>query len=100
MSGRPVDDLKCLIGLDEVFYVGDHGLEWLAPDGAKNRCAVGPYCGDDFTDEVAFHRFDKEGITILVAETPRPTAASYYLRSPNELHEFLRLLAHVKATAH
>jgi len=201
MSGRPVDDLKGLIGLDEVFYVGGHGLEWLAPDGAKNRCAVGPpvadalaslrdqfrgrradirgvfledkgiavalhyrlaaedtalavkseflravhrhqqqgvaleivagkevieakpaaqnkgeaavqllklygrgalpiYCGDDFTDEVAFHRVDKEGITILVAETPRPTAASYYLRSPNELHEFLRLLGHVKATAH
>ena len=34
------------------------------------------YCGDDFTDEVAFHRLDKQGITILVAETPRPTAAA------------------------
>ncbi|MGH7798000.1 MAG: hypothetical protein ACREQ2_24320 [Candidatus Binatia bacterium] len=57
------------------------------------------YCGDDFTDEVAFHRFNKESITILMAETPRPTAASYYLRSPNEVHEFLRLLGHVKAAA-
>ena len=64
------------------------------------RGALPIYCGDDFTDEVAFHRVDNEGITILVAETPRPTAASYYLRSPNELHEFLRLLGHVKATAH
>jgi trehalose 6-phosphate phosphatase len=198
ISGRPVDDLRRLIGLDEVFYIGSHGLEWLAPDGATNRCAIGApvadalaslrdqfrgsgadgrgvfvedkgtavalhyrmaaedtalaakseflravhrhqqqgvaleivagkevveakpaaqnkgdaavqllklygrgalpiYCGDDFTDEVAFHRFDKKGITILVAETPRPTAASYYLRSPNELHEFLRLLGHLKS---
>lgn len=197
ISGRPLDDLKRLIGLDGMFYVGSHGLEWMAPDGENNRCAIGApvadalaslrdqfrgglpdfrgvfvedkgtavalhyrmaaedtalaakseflravhrhqrqgvaleivagkevveakpatqnkgevaarllerygstalpiYCGDDFTDEVAFHRFDKNGITILVAETPRPTAASYYLRSPNELQEFLRLLAHAK----
>jgi len=198
ISGRPVDDLKRLIGIDGLFYVGSHGLEWLAPDGANTRCAIGApvadalaslrdqfrdsgpdlrgvfvedkgtavalhyrmaaedtalaakseflravyrhqqqgvaleivagkevveakpaaqnkgdaavqllklygrgalpiYCGDDFTDEVAFQRFDKKGITILVAETPRPTAASYYLRSPNELHEFLRLLGHLKS---
>lgn len=200
ISGRPVDDLKRLVGLDELFYVGSHGLEWMAPDGANSRCPIGApvadalaslrdqfrggvpqlrgvfledkgtavalhyrmaaedtaltakseflravhrhqqqgvaleivagkevveakpaaqnkgdaaaqllkryrnsalpiYCGDDFTDEVAFHRFDKNGITILVAETPRPTAASYYLRNPNEVQEFLHLLAHAKTAA-
>jgi trehalose-phosphatase len=198
IGGRRVEDLKRLIGLDELFYIGSHGLEWLAPDGATNRCPIGApvadalaslrdqfrvsgdlrgvfledkgtavalhyrmaaedtalaakseflravqrhqqqgvaleivagkevveakpaaqnkgdaavqllkrygngslpiYCGDDFTDEVAFHRFGKKGITILVAETPRPTAASYYLRNPNELHEFLRILAHVQSS--
>jgi trehalose 6-phosphate phosphatase len=56
------------------------------------------YCGDDFTDEVAFHRLDKTGLTILVAETPRPTAASFFLRSPNEVYEFLRLLIRLKNT--
>jgi trehalose 6-phosphate phosphatase len=200
VSGRQVDDLKRLIGLDALFYVGSHGLEWSAPDGTIERCPIGApvadamaslreqfhtrapdqrgvfledkdtavalhyrmaaedtalaaksdflravhhyqqrgipleivagkevveakpaaqnkgdaairllehygdgalpiYCGDDFTDEVAFHRLDKKGITILVAETPRPTAATYYLRNPNEMHEFLRLLARVSGTA-
>lgn len=194
ISGRPVDELRRLIGLDKIFYVGNHGLEWAAPDGAENRCAIESpvsqalesirdqfrdirvhakgifledkgkalalhyrmasedaalaakseflrailrhqeqgvalevlagkevveakpaavnkgdavaylhrrfapgalpiYCGDDYTDEGAFHRFDKKGMTILVAETPRPTAASFYLRNPNEVYEFLRLLA-------
>ena len=200
MGGRPVNELERLIGLDGLFYIGSHGLEWLAPDGANGRCPVGApvadalaslreqfrpggsdlrgvfledkgtavalhyrmaaedialaakseflravhryqqrgvaleivsgkevieakpaaqnkghraaqllerygagalpiYCGDDYTDEVAFHRFDKNGITVLVAETPRPTAASFYLRNPNEMHEFLRLLAYVRAAA-
>jgi len=33
VSGRPVDELKRLIGLEQIFYVGCHGLEWAAPDG-------------------------------------------------------------------
>jgi trehalose-phosphatase len=194
ISGRPVEELRRLIGLEKVFYVGNHGLEWAAPDGAENRCAIETpvshalesirdqfrdirahakgifledkgtalalhyrmasedaalaakseflrailrhqeqgvalevlagkevveakpaainkgdavayllrqssasalpiYCGGDYTDEGAFQRLDKKGITVLVAETPRPTAASFYLRNPNEVYEFLRLLA-------
>lgn len=33
VSGRPIYQLRHLIGLDNVFYVGCHGLEWAAPDG-------------------------------------------------------------------
>jgi trehalose 6-phosphate phosphatase len=33
VSGRPVDELRKLVGLDGLFYVGCHGLEWTAPDG-------------------------------------------------------------------
>jgi trehalose-phosphatase len=199
ISGRPIADLQRLIGLDELYYVGNHGLEWSPPGGSKSSHAIdkpvtdalqsihnrlrpvladrkgvyledkgttlalhyrmasedtaltvksefvravhqhqqgglgleilagkevveakptaankgdaaaylleqyGPeafpvYCGDDFTDEVAFHRLDKTGLTILVAETPRPTAASFFLRSPNEVYEFLRLLIRLKNT--
>jgi len=36
VSGRPIDELRRLIGLDEIFYVGCHGLEWAAPDGARH----------------------------------------------------------------
>ena len=33
ISGRPIDELRKLIGLEQVIYVGCHGLEWAAPDG-------------------------------------------------------------------
>jgi trehalose-phosphatase len=193
ISGRPLDELRRLIGLEGLYYVGNHGLEWMTPNGAKNTRDVAPpvthaltslrdqfrhargtakgvfledkgtalalhyrmasedvalsarsefvravhwhqrqgvaleilpgkevveakpavvnkgeaaifllkrfggdalpiYCGDDQTDEFAFHRLNKRGMTILVAETPRSTAASFYLRNPNEIYEFLQHL--------
>jgi trehalose 6-phosphate phosphatase len=35
VSGRPVDELRKLVGLDGMFYIGCHGLEWAAPDGTR-----------------------------------------------------------------
>ena len=35
VSVRPIDELRRLIGLNEIFYVGCHGLEWAAPDRAR-----------------------------------------------------------------
>ena len=37
VSGRPIDELRRLIGLEQIYYVGCHGLEWAAPDGTFNR---------------------------------------------------------------
>ncbi|MEA2559767.1 MAG: trehalose 6-phosphate phosphatase [Acidobacteriota bacterium] len=51
------------------------------------------YLGDDVTDEDAFRVIEKQGIGILVAEEPRPTAASYGLRDPGEVRRFLEWLA-------
>jgi len=197
VSGRPIEELKQLIQLEELLYVGNHGLEWLAPREPKHSCAIGKpvmdalqslrdqfshsmadlrgvfledkgtalalhfrlasedtalniksefmraihrqqqhgvaleilagkevveakpaavnkgdttgrllerfdreafpvYIGDDLTDEMAFQHFDKKGLTILVAETPRPTAASFYLRNPNDVYEFLQRLIRLK----
>ena len=50
------------------------------------------YIGDDRTDEDAFAALAGRGISILVAESPRPTAAYYTLRDPDEVHRFLRRL--------
>ena len=50
------------------------------------------YIGDDRTDEDAFAALAGRGIGILVAESPRPTAAYYTLRDSNEVHRFLRRL--------
>ncbi|HVG10101.1 MAG TPA: trehalose-phosphatase [Thermoanaerobaculia bacterium] len=51
------------------------------------------YLGDDITDEDAFRAIEKQGIGILVAEEPRPTAACYRLRDPGEVLRFLEWLA-------
>lgn len=50
------------------------------------------YLGDDVTDEAAFQSLTQRGITILVAEVPSPTAASYYLHNPDEVYAFLKHL--------
>jgi trehalose-phosphatase len=49
------------------------------------------YVGDDRTDEDAFAALP-EGITIKVGE-PTKTAASFYLKSPEEVKRFLEWLA-------
>jgi trehalose-phosphatase len=80
------------------------------------------YIGDDVTDEEAFEavhgwsEMDEVGepwfmpgdedqeeeppraLTILVAERPRPTMASLFVRDPHEVYEFLSSLAAI-ATA-
>ena len=47
------------------------------------------YIGDDQTDEDAFQFLDGRGLTILVADHPRPTAAHYLLNNPREVLRFL-----------
>lgn len=197
VSGRSIDDLRRLIGLDGIFYVGCHGLEWADPDGNRyvswpNRVfidalaslraemretmaglsgivvedkglslalhyrmaerdvaiaarkefvravswyqqqgvklqllagkeviearplgstkgdavtqiwaryaptALPIYVGDDVTDESAFIAIADTGLTILVAETPRASAAQLFLRNPREVHMFLNCLAQMR----
>lgn len=48
------------------------------------------FIGDDRTDEDAFAALAGCGVGILVAESPRPTAAYYTLRDPDEVHRFLQ----------
>ena len=58
-----------------------------------------PICiGDDRTDEDAFVALAGRGVGILVAESPRPTAAYYTLRNPDEVHRFLERLSDVIGT--
>jgi alpha,alpha-trehalase len=58
----------------------------------KGSDVVPFYLGDDTTDEDAFGALKDIGIGILVAETPRPTAASYLLRDTQEVKQFLETL--------
>ena len=52
------------------------------------------YIGDDVTDEDAFEVLRECGIGVLVSETPRPTAATYWVQAPWEVYAlFERLLS-------
>lgn len=70
-------------------------LLWLM-DALKLDGAVPVYLGDDVTDEDAFKAIAETGIGILVAEEPRPTAASYSLRDPGEVRRFLEWLTDLR----
>jgi trehalose-phosphatase len=50
------------------------------------------YVGDDVTDEDAFRALAGRGVGIVVAETPRLTAATLRLRDPGEVRTFLEAL--------
>lgn len=78
----------------------DKGQALLWMMDALNLYAEVPlYLGDDLTDEDAFRAVEKQGIGILVAEEPRPTAASYCLRDPGEVRRFLEWLAELPGTS-
>lgn len=47
------------------------------------------YLGDDNSDESAFQAVNTRGLSVLVRPTPRPTAARWRLRPPEEVVQFL-----------
>ena len=51
------------------------------------------YLGDDTTDEDAFKAIQHSGIGIFVGEGSRTTAARYALRNPDEVQQFLEIIA-------
>jgi trehalose 6-phosphate phosphatase len=79
----------------------DGGLELRAQGKDKGQAVVAilrecnpngaiAYVGDDRTDEDAFRALRGKGLTVLVRNQDRPTAADVHLRPPGELIEFLR----------
>jgi trehalose-phosphatase len=83
----------------------DGGLELRCPGRDKGSAvrqvlaetdpgAAIAYLGDDLTDEDAFTTLKGRGLTILVREQYRPTAADHWLTPPAELLAFLREWRH------
>ena len=59
------------------------------------------YIGDDVTDEDAFRALKSRGIGIVVRDEPYETAASYSLKNPEGVREFLlKLIAFCKGGGH
>lgn len=89
-GGKKVFELRPDVDWDK-----GRALLWLLHRlGLDGPDAVPLYIGDDVTDEDAFAAVaSRGGIGILVAETPRPTAATYRLRDAGEVLELLTRLA-------
>jgi alpha,alpha-trehalase len=47
------------------------------------------YLGDDETDEDAFRALKGQGISVLIGPGRHPSEADFFLRNPDEVHEFL-----------
>jgi trehalose-phosphatase len=68
-------------------------LLWILAELERGGPAVFPvYVGDDTTDENAFRALKGRGIGILVAETPRISAARFRLKDPLAVEALLRRL--------
>jgi trehalose-phosphatase len=92
-------ELRCMEG--KKVYELQPGVDWdkgkavlwlLQTLGLEQANAFPIYVGDDRTDEDAFRVIGKRGAGILVSEQPRTTAASYLLKDPTEVQQFLRKL--------
>jgi alpha,alpha-trehalase len=86
-GGRKVVELRPNIDWDK-----GTALAWISDRIHLAGCVVPIYVGDDLTDENAFDAIRFNGIGIVVRHNEdgdRPTAASFTLRNPNEVSEFL-----------
>ncbi|CAL9071754.1 probable trehalose-phosphate phosphatase 6 [Musa acuminata AAA Group] len=93
--GRKVLEIRPIIKWDKGRAL-QFLLDSLGFADSKNVLPV--YIGDDLTDEDAFKvlRDRGRGIGILVSEFPKETNASYFLRRPSEVMEFLLRLVEWK----
>ncbi|MFQ5882906.1 MAG: trehalose-phosphatase [Candidatus Methylomirabilales bacterium] len=56
------------------------------------------YLGDDETDEAAFRALAEDDVAVFVGKPKRASAASYYLRDPREVEDFLTRLRRLRAS--
>ena len=89
MDGKKVYEL-----LPDIDWNKGKAVLWLLETlGLEGRNALPIYIGDDRTDEDAFRALEKRGVAILVSEHPQETAASYWLKNPDEVECFLQKIS-------
>ena len=89
ISGKKVYEL-----LPDIDWNKGKAVLWLLETLALERGKAFPiFIGDDRTDEDAFSALKERGVGILVSEEPQATAASYWLKNPEEVESFLQKIA-------
>lgn len=70
ISGRSVENVKQMVGIEGITYAGNHGLEILHPDGSKFVHPMPVECEDKVSkllqalqDSVSLRSFIKESTT-------------------------------------
>ena len=87
--GKKIFELRPALDWDK-----GRAVLWLLQSlGLDGDDAIPIYIGDDTTDEDAFRALEGRGIGILVADVPRPTAASHSLQDVEEVRVLLDRLA-------
>ena len=92
---RRIDGKKVCELLPDIEWDKGKAVMWLLETlGLESRSrGIRPiYIGDDNTDEDAFRELQERGVGILVSEQWQPTAATYSLKDPHEVEQFLRAL--------
>jgi trehalose-phosphatase len=92
-SLRKLHGKKIFVLRPDIDWNKGSAVRWLMDSIDLNHNGFPIYIGDDVTDEDAFNAVAEQGIGILVAESPRPTAASRLLRNTHEVRVFLEKLA-------
>jgi len=86
--GKKVFELK-----PDIHWNKGQAVLWLLNKLELDQYGVIPiYIGDDVTDEDAFEVFSKKGITAIVGDESKTTAAKYRLESVDEVQSFLYML--------
>jgi alpha,alpha-trehalase len=90
---RKIDGKKVYELLPRIEWDKGKAMMWLLEALGWERENVRPiYIGDDSTDEDAFRALKERGVGIVVSEQLQPTAATYALKDPHGVEEFLRAL--------
>ncbi len=88
-SGKKVFELR-----PDIVWDKGRAVAWLIDALAIDRAAV-VYIGDDETDEDVFSHLAGNGVSIVVEQADRPTAARYRVDDPVEVTQVLDLLIDV-----